>query len=81
VVREDAVVAESSTIAHFSQSNSKGPEQGDVPALLRRVAASIEELGTAEVQDITFHSEDEDGGESWPYMTVYFHAADVEAVQ
>jgi len=29
-------------IRHFSQANQKGPGQGDVPALLRRVADSIE---------------------------------------
>ena len=60
------------TIAHFSQSNPSGRGQGNVAALLRRVAASIEELGVVEVQDIAFHSEVDDNGETWPHMTVYF---------
>ena len=73
------MVTESSTIAHLSQSNAKGPAQGNVAALLRRVAASIEELGTPEVRDIVFHIEDCDEGKSWPHVTVYFHVAGVEA--
>lgn len=59
------------TIFHFSQSNPNGPGQGSVPALLRRVAESIDELGNVVVQDITFHSEataDEDDLQ----MTVYY---------
>ncbi|GAB2586089.1 hypothetical protein GCM10009593_26420 [Microlunatus antarcticus] len=66
-------MTDSSTIAHFSQSNPSGPTQGDVAALLRRVADSIAELGEVEVQDIAFHSELDDEGDSWPSMTVYFH--------
>jgi hypothetical protein len=45
------------TISHFSQSNPSGPEQGDVAALLRRVADSLDEIGDVTVQDITFHTE------------------------
>jgi hypothetical protein len=46
-----------------------------VPALMRRVADSIEKLGPVEVQDIVFSTEiTEDGG--WPSMTVYFHPAE-----
>lgn len=59
------------TIFHFSQSNPDGPGQGSVPALLRRVADSIDELGDVVVHDITFHSEvtaDEDD----LMMSVYY---------
>ena len=62
------------TIAHFSQSNPSGPTQGDVAALLRRVAESITELGEVDVQDVVFHAELDDEGEAWPSMTVYFYA-------
>ena len=72
-VRHDQMVTESWTIRHFSQSNPSGTGQGDVPALLRRVAASVEALGPVEVQDIAFHSESDDDGYVWPSMTVYFH--------
>lgn len=69
-------VTESWTIAHFSQSNPKGPTQGDISALLRRVADSIAELGEVEVQDIVFHGELDDEGDLWPFMTVYFHPSE-----
>jgi hypothetical protein len=45
------------TIRHFSQSNGAGTGQGDVAALLRRVADTLDELGDVQVQDIAFHSE------------------------
>jgi hypothetical protein len=59
------------TINHFSQSNPSGAGQGDVPALLRRVADSIEGLGDVQVEDITFSSSVGDG-EDDPTVTVYF---------
>jgi hypothetical protein len=59
------------TIFHFSQSNPNGSGQGDVPALLRRVADSIEALGDVTVEDITFSSEPT-GGERDLTMTVYY---------
>lgn len=56
---------------HFSQANPAGDGQSDVAALLRRVAKSVEELGSAHIQDITFHQDLEDSG--WrPTMTVYY---------
>ena len=61
------------TIQHFSQSNRKGPGQGDVAALLRRIADTIEELDPVQIQDIVFHSQVDDDFEPWPSMTVYFH--------
>jgi hypothetical protein len=67
------VVTESWTIRHFSQSNPRGPGQGNVAALFRRVASSIEELGEVDVQDVTFHSEVDDDAHPWPTATVYFH--------
>ncbi|MEV4112431.1 hypothetical protein [Nonomuraea sp. NPDC049695] len=59
------------TIHHFSQANPEGPGQGDVPALLRRVADTIEGLGDAEVYDLIMHSEITPDGDR-PSLTVYF---------
>jgi hypothetical protein len=61
------------TISHFSQSNPAGEGQGDVAALLRRVADSIDSLGDVQIQDITFTSEPT-GGEDDLTVTVYFHS-------
>lgn len=41
-----------STLAS-AQSNPSGPEQGDIAALLRRVADFIDELGGVQIEDIT----------------------------
>jgi hypothetical protein len=68
-------VTESWNCRYFSQANPAGPGQDDVPALLRRLADSIEALGDVDVQDITFESEVTAGGDH-PSMTVYFHGAD-----
>jgi hypothetical protein len=65
---------ESWTVRHFSQSNPKGPGQGNVPALLRRLAETIEQLGAISVQDITFGTEITAGGQ-WHHMTVYFNSS------
>lgn len=65
-------VADDWTINHFSQSNPTGIGQGDVPALLRRVADSIEELGDVQVEDISFASAVADPEDDLR-MTVYFH--------
>ncbi|MDP9866032.1 MULTISPECIES: hypothetical protein [Streptosporangium] len=59
------------TMHHFSQANPKGPGQADVPALLRRVADSIEDLGNVEVHDMIMHNEITEDGD-WPSLTVYF---------
>jgi hypothetical protein len=61
------------TILHFAQSNSDGVGQGDVPALLRRVADTIEGYGDSQVQDITFHSAVTEG-EDHLMMAVYYLA-------
>ena len=60
------------TIFHFSQSNPGGEGQGDVAALLRRVADSIDSLGDVLVEDITFVSEPT-AGERDLTITVYYH--------
>lgn len=64
-------------IHHFSQANPAGPGQGDVPALLRRVAKTIGELGVVTVQDLTFSNEVTAEG-LWPNMTVYFHYGELD---
>jgi len=61
------------SILHFSQANAAGRGQGDVPALLRRVAKSISTLGPVTIQDIAFHNEMDDDGNDCPYITVYYY--------
>ncbi|MER7836647.1 hypothetical protein ABTY98_12200 [Streptomyces sp. NPDC096040] len=66
---------ESWTIKHFCQANPEGTGQADVPALLRRVADTIENLGPVKVQDLVMHTEitaDEDR----PSLTVYYYDAE-----
>ena len=46
-----------SSTFHFSQSNPAGAGQGDVAALLRRVATTLDELGDIQISDITFSSQ------------------------
>ena len=53
----------------------KGSGQADVPALLRRAAATIEGLGDVKVVDLIMHDEITDEGD-WPSLTVYFHRAE-----
>ncbi|MFI1394667.1 hypothetical protein [Streptomyces sp. NPDC020681] len=60
------------TAYHFSQANPAGPGCDSAPALLRRVADSIEDLGPAEIQDIVVHSEVTEHG-NWLSATVYYH--------
>jgi hypothetical protein len=62
------------TIRHFSQSNPSGSGSGDVAALLRRVADTLDSLGDVQVEDLTFKSNvtaDEDD----LIITVYYEAA------
>ncbi len=63
------------SVFHFSQANPEGNGQDDVPALLRRVADSIQELGDIDVMDITFEKEITAEG-PWPSLTVYYHRRD-----
>ncbi len=60
------------TIKHFSQANPAGPGQDSVPALLRRIADSIEQRPGIEVQDVVIQSEITADGDWWS-ATVYFH--------
>jgi hypothetical protein len=62
------------TISYFSQSNPAGPGQGDVAALLRRVADTIGELGDVTVQDMTFTVEPTES-EDAVTLTVYYHSS------
>ncbi|MGI5160871.1 hypothetical protein [Microbispora sp. CA-102843] len=49
-----------------------------MPALLRRVATTIEELGQVEVYDLIMHNEITDEGTNWPSITVYFDYTQVD---
>ncbi len=60
------------TAEHFSQANPEGPGQGDVPALLRQVADTLDGLGTIAVQDLVVHTDVTERGD-WHSVTVYFH--------
>jgi hypothetical protein len=60
------------SVFHFSQSNPSGTGQGDVAALLRRVADSVDGLGDARIQDIVFSSQATDDEDDLS-MTVYYH--------
>jgi hypothetical protein len=57
---------------HFSLGNPAGPGQDDLPALLRRVADAIEQLGAVEIQDLVLHPETSEFGDCHS-MTVYFN--------
>jgi hypothetical protein len=61
------------TAQYFAQSNPAGAGQGDVAALLRRVAETIDDLGDVDVQDLTFSSAVGDGEDDLT-ITVYYHA-------
>lgn len=57
---------------HFSLNNPQGEDQGDVPTLLRRLAATLEGMGKIEIRDLVLHNDLDDDGDSWPYVTVYY---------
>ncbi|MDA0160473.1 hypothetical protein OM076_09360 [Solirubrobacter ginsenosidimutans] len=63
------------SVFHFSQANPEGDGQDDVPALLRRVADTIEGRGAIDVMDITFEKEITAEG-PWPSLTVYYDRRD-----
>ncbi len=65
------------TISHFSQANPAGESQGDLVALLRTIADSIESLGEVSVQDLVLHNEITADG-PWPSITVYYSEAPKE---
>ncbi|MEU6711184.1 hypothetical protein ABZ897_06845 [Nonomuraea sp. NPDC046802] len=57
---------------HFSLNNPQGEGQEDVPTLLRRLAATLEEMGSIDIRDVVFHTDTDDEGDPWPFVTVYF---------
>jgi adenylate kinase len=59
------------TISRLVQANPKGPGQGDVPALLRRVADTLGELGAVEITDLTMENQPTEDG-PWYSVNVYF---------
>ena len=61
------------TALHFSQANPRSAGQDNVPALLRRVADTIDELGDVDISDLILHSEITSDGENRPSITVYYH--------
>lgn len=63
------------TINHFSQSNPAGEGQGDVAALLRRVADTLDALGEVSVRDLVFDN-DPTADEDDLTITVYYHRVD-----
>lgn len=63
------------SVFHFSQSNPAGPGQGNVPALLRRVADSVERLGAVDILDITFRAAPTESEDDLT-MTVYYSRRD-----
>lgn len=58
-------------VLHFAQSNPSGDGQENIPALLRRVADSLEQLGPIEVLDMCFHALLSSGTED-PTLVVYY---------
>jgi len=66
------------SIETFSQANPQGPGQDDVPALLRRVADTLEKLGPIEVVDLVLHNEVTEHGD-WYDLAVYFHRRGLES--
>ena len=66
----DTIPDHTLTVHHFTQANPLGSGEG-IPALLRRVAETLETLGDVEVVDITFRGDLTEDGE-WATMTVYY---------
>ncbi|RJO75769.1 hypothetical protein D5S18_13350 [Nocardia panacis] len=56
---------------HFARANPAGPDQANVPALLRTIASTIEGLGPVTVGDLILHNEVTADG-NWPSITVYY---------
>ncbi|NUR85158.1 MAG: hypothetical protein HOY71_13825 [Nonomuraea sp.] len=57
---------------HFSLNNPQGDGQDDVPTLLHRLAATLEEMGDIEIRDLVFHQDTDEEGDPWPFVTVYY---------
>lgn len=57
-------------VSHFSLTNPQGAGQGNVAALLRRLADLMDAKDLTNIQDIAFNA-DELGDPPWPCFTVY----------
>ena len=66
------------TVHHFTQANPVGADGDGIPALLHRVAQTIETLGEVDVVDMTFRTESPADGD-WASMTVYYHRLELSA--
>jgi hypothetical protein len=60
-----------SLMHHFGQANPEGAGQDDVPALLRRVADTLDGIAGAEVMDLVLHNQINEHGD-WYSLTVYY---------
>ncbi|MFC4146059.1 hypothetical protein ACFO0M_07315 [Micromonospora mangrovi] len=75
---EDDVPADGhrdSSCYHYSIGLPLGDGQDDVPALLRHVAKSIEDLaeyGTADVVGLMYSNDEVNEYGEWPRMTVFY---------
>ena len=56
---------------HFAQANPRGRDQDSVPALLRRVADTIDTIDQIEVMDLVLHNEITAEGD-WYDIVVYY---------
>jgi adenylate kinase len=59
------------TISRLVQANPKGPAQGDVPGLLRRVADTLAEMGAVEITALSLEAQPTEDG-PWYSVNVYF---------
>ena len=64
----------------FSLGNSDGPDDQSVPALLRRVADAIEELGEIDIIDIAFVKWPIEGEGWYPFLTLYYNLPSLHVV-
>jgi hypothetical protein len=60
-----------STISRLVQANPKGPGQGDLPALLRRVADTLAKRGPVDVTGLSLESQPTEDG-PWYSVSIYF---------
>jgi hypothetical protein len=64
-----------SHVQYVTHNNPSGPEQSNVPALLRKVADHLERSEPIDVLDLTFHAAVTTQG-LWPSLTVYYAPAE-----
>jgi adenylate kinase len=63
------------TVSRLVQANPKGPGQGDVPALLRRVADTLAGLGPVDITGLSLESQPTEDG-PWYSLSVYLRPDD-----